>query len=114
MPFRYLRSQVDHQISETELIPRKEAKLRFRDQILLRWDYKCAYCNEALGRSATLDHVIPKAKGGTTDRRNLVPACLACNAHKQHHDWLPWFESQSFFSEIRAQIIHEWVSQAIE
>ena len=114
MPFPYPRSQVDHQISETELIPRKEAKLRFRDQILLRWDYRCAYCDEALGRSATLDHVVPKAKGGTTDPRNLIPACLACNAHKQHHDWLPWFENQPFYSDLRAQIIHEWINQPLE
>jgi hypothetical protein len=53
---------------------------------------------------------VPKAKGGTTETRNLVPACLGCNAHKQHHDWLPWFESQDFYSAIRAQVIHEWIN----
>lgn len=54
---------------------------------------------------------MPKAKGGTTEMRNLVPACLACNAHKQHHDWAPWFETQSFYCAIRAQTIYEWINQ---
>lgn len=111
MPFPYPRSQVDHQISETELIPRKEAKLRFRDQILLRWDYKCAYCDEPLGRSATLDHVVPKVKGGTTEKRNLVACCLACNSLKSGQDWQEFFRAQPFHCGLREQAILDWISQ---
>ena len=110
MPFPYPRKLVDHQISETELIPRKEAKLRFRDQILLGWDHSCAYCRTPLdGKKATLDHVIPKAKGGTTERRNLVACCLACNAIKQHADWLEWFRAQPFHSEAGEDAIRSWL-----
>lgn len=112
MPFPYPRRQVDHQISETELIPRKEAKLRFRDQILLAWDYACAYCREPLGRSATLDHVVPKVKGGVTVKPNLVACCLACNSHKMHHDWLEWYRSQAFHCELQEEAITEWLNQA--
>ena len=101
----------DHQISEKELIPKKEAKLRFRDQILLAWDHACAYCRDPLGRSATLDHVVPKVKGGLTVRENLVACCLACNSHKMHHDWLEWYRSQGFHSELQERAIEAWLSQ---
>ncbi len=39
----------------------------------------CVYCGaEATG----VDHVIPKAKGGTDTLDNLVPCCSECNMHK--------------------------------
>lgn len=43
--------------------------------------YKCAYC----GRSdipLTVDHVIPKARGGEDSWENLVCACTKCNNAK--------------------------------
>lgn len=33
-------------------------------------------------RSATIDHVVPLAEGGTNDLDNLVLACKWCNNHK--------------------------------
>ena len=35
------------------------------------------------GIADTCDHVIPKARGGTDDLANLVPACRACNSAKR-------------------------------
>jgi len=103
---------VDHQIDGSELVPRKVAKTRFRDSVLIAFDYRCAYCLTALSlRSATLDHVIPKAKGGLTVRSNLVPCCLQCNAHKQHHDWAKWYQSQLFYCEMQERIIARWLDQ---
>lgn len=102
---------VDHQIDETELIPRKEAKLRFRDQILLRWDYKCAYCQTTLvSKQATLDHVVPKAKGGPTVRENMVPACPPCNISKSARPWSEWLREQAFHTLEREAAIHEWIN----
>jgi 5-methylcytosine-specific restriction endonuclease McrA len=102
---------VDHQIEGTKLIPRKEAKLRFRDQIHLAWNWCCAYCREPLGRSATLDHVVPKVKGGLTVRANLISCCLACNSHKQHTDWREWYQAQKFHNPIQEQAITNWLEQ---
>jgi len=111
MPFPYPRKLVDHQIAETELIPRKEAKLRFRDQILLGWDYCCAYCRAPLdGKKATLDHVVPKAKGGLTVRQNLIPACPSCNISKSASDVLDWYRSQPFHTETGEEAIRAWLS----
>ena len=39
----------------------------------------CFYCGQ-IGR--TLDHVVPKSRGGSDDRENLVIACERCNSSK--------------------------------
>ncbi|MEN8216419.1 MAG: HNH endonuclease [Pseudomonadota bacterium] len=41
---------------------------------------KCFYCNGVLDiNEATIDHVIPRAKGGTDDINNLVACCKYAN-----------------------------------
>lgn len=52
-----------------------------RKNILRRDGHKCGYC----GRSdlpLTIDHIIPKSKGGSDSWENLVSACLPCNNKK--------------------------------
>jgi len=61
-------------------VPYKKVVLT-RKNILRRDVYKCAYC----GRSdlpLTIDHVVPKSKGGTDTWENLVCACTICNNKK--------------------------------
>ena len=61
-------------------VPFKKVVLT-RKNILRRDAYKCAYC----GRSdlhLTIDHIIPKAKGGSESWENLVCACTKCNNRK--------------------------------
>lgn len=60
---------------------------RIREQVLMRDNYRCRYCRwkadtEAERASLTLDHVIPKSKGGAFDKHNLVAACRKCNTKK--------------------------------
>ena len=43
--------------------------------------HKCAYCGRA-DLPLTLDHVIPRSKGGDDSWENLVAACLPCNNRK--------------------------------
>jgi len=46
-------------------------------------DPRCHYCkSELLLSKATLDHKIPKSKGGTDTLDNLVLACKFCNGLK--------------------------------
>lgn len=54
--------------------------------------WKCAYCGRIMyDRSeVTVDHVVPKLKGGKTTRDNLVICCSSCNKmksskHKNHY-----------------------------
>ena len=102
---------VDHQIDGTELVSRKKAKVRFRDHILQQWNYCCAYCAEPLGKNATLDHVVPKWKGGVTEQRNLVGCCFSCNSHKSGYDWQKWYRERDYWNEAREARISEWTEQ---
>ncbi|MBL8983224.1 MAG: HNH endonuclease, partial [Gemmatimonadetes bacterium] len=44
---------------------------------------RCVYCARVLPlEHATLDHVVPLARGGTDDPGNLVVACGPCNRLK--------------------------------
>ncbi len=61
-------------------VPYKRVVLT-RKNILRRDNYKCAYC----GRSdlpLTIDHILPKAKGGIDSWENLICACTLCNNRK--------------------------------
>lgn len=44
----------------------------------------CHYCGRKVGAAAlTLDHVVPVARGGRSNKGNVVPACHDCNQKKQ-------------------------------
>ncbi len=46
-------------------------------------DCMCLYCGETIGFSTCeLDHIVPRASGGSNRRANLVAVCRACNAAK--------------------------------
>jgi 5-methylcytosine-specific restriction endonuclease McrA len=50
-----------------------------RRGVLRRDEFRCAYC----GRSAsTIDHVVPRSRGGADSWENLVACCLSCNNAK--------------------------------
>jgi 5-methylcytosine-specific restriction endonuclease McrA len=53
-----------------------------RRGVLRRDEHRCAYC----GRSAaTIDHVLPRSRGGRDTWENLVACCLRCNNTKGDH-----------------------------
>lgn len=52
---------------------------RVRLQVLERDGRVCRYCGRA---ATTVDHVVPKIKGGSDDLGNLVAACVRCNTSK--------------------------------
>ncbi len=45
-------------------------------------DGKCFYCQKEMTNDATMDHVVPKSKGGKKSRKNIVLACRNCNSKK--------------------------------
>lgn len=50
-----------------------------RRGVLRRDSHRCAYC----GRGAsTIDHIVPRSRGGLSSWENLVAACHACNSAK--------------------------------
>ena len=95
-----------HHIDGTRLVTRRSA----RDQILLAWNYRCAYCGDELGRSPTLDHVIPKVHGGSTVRSNMVACCLGCNSSKGHKQWVDWYRAQPFWTALGEWAVAQWLA----
>lgn len=65
---------------------------RLIEELIAAHGDRCQYCKIQVRRNwmernyyahdATVDHVIPKSKGGTNDRSNLVVACRRCNNAK--------------------------------
>jgi 5-methylcytosine-specific restriction endonuclease McrA len=60
--------------------PRPRVKLT-RREIFVRDEYTCQYCG-ARGHDLTIDHVIPRSRGGQHTWDNLVSACRVCNHRK--------------------------------
>lgn len=101
-------------MSESDLVfnlqclQRRTARKRFRKDILDAWNNFCAYCGS--DRAYTLDHIVPRAKGGSTKRGNLLACCPTCNLQKSDTEWLLWFRSQTFWDHERELTIWNWLS----
>ena len=52
-----------------------------REYLLNKWDRKCTYC-KAENTPLQVEHIVPKAKGGTNRISNLCLACESCNQKK--------------------------------
>jgi 5-methylcytosine-specific restriction endonuclease McrA len=54
-----------------------------RRNVYRRDGFRCQYCGDRPAVSQlTLDHVVPRSRGGATSWDNCVAACIACNATK--------------------------------
>ena len=51
-----------------------------RKRIYKRDNNQCVYCESK--KHLTIDHVIPKSRGGNNTWKNLVTCCLSCNLKK--------------------------------
>ena len=57
-----------------------------RSNVYLRDNYICQYCKQMFSyKDLTLDHVVPKSKGGKLTWENTVTACRKCNNQKGNH-----------------------------
>lgn len=59
---------------------KKRAKLNKRS-VLARDGGKCGYC---LKKAESIDHIVPRALGGTHEWLNVIASCLKCNNKKGH------------------------------
>ncbi|MBX3313635.1 MAG: HNH endonuclease [Actinobacteria bacterium] len=53
-----------------------------RRGVFARDEHRCQYCGD---RAETLDHVVPRSRGGTHTWDNVVAACRPCNVRKADH-----------------------------
>ena len=62
--------------------PRNRVKFNRRN-LFARDGSRCQYCGKAFSTSElTLDHVVPRSRGGQSAWENVVCACVRCNAKK--------------------------------
>jgi len=61
-------------------VPRNEARKISRRAVFARDNYCCQYCGAT--QRLTLDHVIPKSRGGRSSWDNVVASCAPCNIRK--------------------------------
>lgn len=62
---------------------RQEASGMKRMRIYMRDKFRCQYCGEKKAASdLTLDHILPRSRGGDNSPVNIVTACVACNNRK--------------------------------
>jgi 5-methylcytosine-specific restriction endonuclease McrA len=62
-------------------VPRDRAKRRItRRAVFARDSWTCQYCGTT--SHLTVDHVIPRSRGGASDWENIVTSCAPCNRRK--------------------------------
>jgi len=79
-----MRLRVPEVVTLTDYDRQPAAVVSFsRRNIFKRDHYTCQYCGvQPGGEELTIDHVVPRAQGGTSTWTNCVLACVACNKRK--------------------------------
>ena len=62
-------------------VPRMVQRKISRRALFARDGWRCVYCGTTGGR-LTLDHVIPRSRGGDSSWENVVTSCAPCNLRK--------------------------------
>lgn len=83
-----LTMKVPSVIATREYISRAKQGVNFnRYNVFARDRHICQYCGDIFSpKDLTLDHVLPRSKGGKTSWENIVTACKPCNHHKGNNE----------------------------
>lgn len=65
-----------------------------RENVFKRDSWTCVYCGCTDKKTLTIDHVIPKSRGGKDTWENLVTACFDCNQEKNDLTIKEWGKPQ--------------------
>jgi 5-methylcytosine-specific restriction endonuclease McrA len=64
---------------------RREQSGMKRLRIYMRDKFRCQYCGDKKGAGElTLDHILPRSRGGDNSPVNVVTACIKCNNRKSN------------------------------
>lgn len=90
-------------------VNRKYLAPRFRKHVLFNRDgWSCQYCGTKLDwHSVTVDHIVPRSKGGGTSWKNCVAACKRCNMKKGNRA-LSETGMQLRKQPLEPKVIHFW------
>lgn len=65
------------------------------EKLKLQNGTRCVYCG--VSTDVSIDHMIPRIKGGTDISDNLVCACRTCNSSKGKKDLMEWYHDKQSF-----------------
>ena len=105
-----INCEQDLLVNLIELSP-QNARRKFRQSIFESWEWKCAYCDKDLDiDSATIDHILPKFKGGHNVKSNMLCSCSKCNRSKGSLLLEEWYNpSNLHYTEERLGKIKHWM-----
>lgn len=89
-----------------EVHPDKWKSLPFNPSFLLEGIayYHCFFCKKILDQEqVTIEHLIPKSKGGTDDKNNRKPACRECNIEKGNKMWYEYIALRIFDQRVNSR-----------
>ena len=84
--------------------PRRAIATVSRRAVFARDDYRCQYCGD---RADSIDHVLPRSRGGRHEWENLAAACRPCNTRKR--DRTPDEAGMRLLRPCRAPRASAWV-----
>ncbi len=62
---------------------KKRKKAAIKQRIAEKTGGVCAHCGKEISfEKVTIEHVVPRYRGGGDDERNLLPLCKKCNKQK--------------------------------
>jgi 5-methylcytosine-specific restriction endonuclease McrA len=68
-------------------IPRIQIPNRIRDEVVASSAYRCSVCSRPVtsegANRASIDHRVPRTRGGSNEASNYQALCSTCNANKQ-------------------------------
>lgn len=76
----------------------KIRSLYYDERLKMIFPQACCYCGSM--EKLSLDHLIPKIRGGVNEADNLVWSCRCCNSSKQGQDMLEWMNKKEKFPPI--------------
>lgn len=80
------------------------------ERLKLRMPQSCCYCGSA--DHLSVDHLIPRKKGGLDNGDNMVWACRTCNSSKGATDVLEWLLKRQQFPPLF--LLRRYLKSAIE
>ncbi|MTW21696.1 RNA-guided endonuclease IscB [Allochromatium palmeri] len=92
------------EISGVEYQQGELAGYEVREYLLEKWNRRCAYCG-ARAVALEIEHIVPRARGGSDRVSNLTLACRPCNVSKGH-------QSIETFLKGRPALLHQIQVQA--
>ena len=97
MRFRALMKDEKNRIIKRDLATWVDtpAPLGWTEKKAVLWDRsmgRCHYCQKVMNPFSefSVDHVVPRSKGGPDDLSNLVACCRGCNTDKRDRDVSQW------------------------